>query len=108
MDGKQLLHRDLTARAVSNGMERGYPNGWRTKEGGEGHYEMSFWLTPQEIWPNCSLRIPVMAGFGGNYVIIMPNRTIGLRFADGNDNDPSTWDSYGIRNISDRIRSFCD
>jgi ABC-type dipeptide/oligopeptide/nickel transport system permease component len=106
--GRQLLHRELTARAVSNGMDRGYPNGWRAVDSDtEGHYELSFWLTPHENWSDCNLRIPVMAGFGGNYVIIMPNRTIGLRLADGHDEDPHTWDSAGIRNISDRIRSFC-
>jgi peptide/nickel transport system permease protein len=103
---KQLLHRELTARAVSNGFSRGYPNGWRTRDG-EGHYEMGFWLTPQKRLFRCKLRIPVMAGFGGNYLIVMPNRTIGLRFADGHDNDRHTWDSSGIRHISDRIRPFC-
>ena len=103
---KQLLHRELTARAVSNGLSRGYPNGWRTGSG-EGHYEMGFWLTPHKRLFRCGLRIPVMAGFGGNYVIVMPNRTIGLRFADGHDDDRYTWDSIGIRNISDQVRSFC-
>ncbi len=106
-NGKQLLHRELTQRAVSTELNRGFPTGWRTKEDGEGHYEMSFWLTHHERWLGCSLRIPTMAGFGGNYVSIMPNRTIGLRFADGHDDNPATWDSYGIRSISDRVRSFC-
>lgn len=106
--GKQLLHRELTQRAVSTELQRGFPTGWRPKEGGEGNYEMSFWLTHHKTgWFGCTLRIPTMAGYGGNYVNIMPNRTIGLRFADGHDADPATWDSYGIRSISDRIRSFC-
>lgn len=107
MDGEQLLHRDLTKRALSTDMQRGYPNGWRGKGRTEGHYEMSFWLTPHEQMLGCDLRIPVMAGFGGNYLIIMPNRTIGLRFADGHDDNPDTWDSAGIRDVSNRIRSFC-
>jgi DUF971 family protein len=48
-----------------------------------------------------------MAGFGGNYVIIMPNDTIGIRFADGHDDGPYTWDSYGIRSVSHSLRPFC-
>lgn len=106
-NGKQLLHRELTKKAMSNDFTRGFPNGWRGKGRTEGHYEMSFWLTPHEQTFACDQRIPVMAGFGGNYLIVMPNRTIGLRFADGHDDDPDTWDSSGIRDISNRIRSFC-
>ena len=48
-----------------------------------------------------------MAGFGGNYVIIMPNGTIGLRFADGAEDDPGTWDSFGIRSVSHELKPFC-
>ena len=106
-NGRQLLHRELTKRAVSNDMARGFATGWRYAEGGEAHYQMSFWLTPHKSGWSCEVRLPGMAGFGGNYVFIMPNRTIGLRFADGHDDDPDTWNSYGIRQISDRVRSFC-
>lgn len=107
-EGIQLLHRELTKQAVSTDMERGYPNGWRGKGRAEGHYKTSFWLTPHEQTFSCDLRIPVMAGFRGNYIIIMPNGTIGLRFADGHDENPDTWDSNGIRDVSNRIRPFCD
>ncbi len=105
--GKQFLHEGLTRRAVSNDLDRGYPNGWTTGEGGKGRYEMSFWLHPHLRWFSCDVRIPTMSGSGGNYISIMPNRTIGLRFADGHDDDRYTWDSSGIRNVSSRIRPFC-
>lgn len=107
LNGRQLLHRELTQRAVSTDMNRGFPTGWRNREGGEGRYKMSFWLTHHKRRFGCTLRIPTMAGFGGNYVSLMPNRTIGLRFADGHDDNPATWDSYGIRSMSDRVRPFC-
>ncbi|MEM7426595.1 MAG: ABC transporter permease subunit [Pseudomonadota bacterium] len=105
--GRQLLHRELTKLAVSNDMDRGYVNGWTTSEGGVGRYHMSFWLHPHIRWFGCDTRVPTMSGYGGNYISIMPNRTIGLRFADGHDDDRYTWDSSGIRNVSSRIRSFC-
>ena len=103
---KQLLHRELTEQTISFDMNRGFPNGWVNRQGGKGHYEKGFWLSPQN-WSGCNLRTTGMAGFGGNYVIIMPNRTIGIRFADGYDDDPYTWDSYGIRSVSHRLRPFC-
>jgi len=106
-DGRQLLHRALTERAMSPAMDRGIPTGWRYAEGGEAHYEKGFWLIPHMRLLGCDVRVPVMSGFGGNYVVIMPNRTIGLRFADGHNNDPETWNSYGIREVSSRLRSFC-
>ncbi len=105
--GRQLLHRELTRQALSNDMARGLPTGWHYEEGGEAHYDKSFWLTPHKSGFFCRVRLPGMAGFGGNYIFIMPNRTIGLRFADGHDDDPHTWNSYGIRSISNRVRPFC-
>lgn len=105
-DGRQLLHRELTARTVSTDMDRGLPNGWVNRQGGKGHYEKGFWLSPQN-WADCDLRTTGMAGFGGNYVIIMPNGTIGLRFADGAKEEPGTWDSFGIRSVSHELRPFC-
>ncbi len=105
-NNEQLLHRELTAQTVSSDMNRGFPNGWVNRQGGKGHYEKGFWLSPQN-WAACNLRTTGMAGFGGNYVIIMPNRTIGIRFADGHDDDPYTWDSYGIRSVSHRLKPFC-
>ncbi|MGI9406522.1 MAG: ABC transporter permease subunit, partial [Hyphomicrobiaceae bacterium] len=70
-EGRQLLHRELTARAMSSDMDQGYPNGWRTWEGIEGRYELSFWRTPHARWFGCDVRIPTMSGYGGNYVSIM-------------------------------------
>jgi CubicO group peptidase (beta-lactamase class C family) len=105
-NNQQLLHRELTARTVSPDIDRGFANGWVNRQGGKGHYEKGFWLSPQD-WSGCNLRTTGMAGFGGNYVIIMPNGTIGIRFADGHDDGPYTWDSYGIRSVSHSLRPFC-
>lgn len=105
-NGRQILHRELTARAMSNDLEQGYINGWTNLEGGKGRYESSFWRTHHKH-SGCETRVPTMAGFGGNYVNVMPNGTIGLRLADGHDDDPHTWNSFGIRSVSDLVRTFC-
>jgi CubicO group peptidase (beta-lactamase class C family) len=105
-NNQQLLHRELTEQTVSTDINRGFPTGRVNRQGGKGHYEKGFWLSPPN-WAGCDLRTTGMAGFGGNFVIIMPNNTMGLRFAAGNEEDPSTWDSCGIRRVTHGLKPFC-
>ncbi len=106
-EGQQILHPGLTKEALDHSRHLGLPTGWRYNEGGEAHYHMSFWRTPHRADAGCSVSLPVMAGYGGNYLLIMPGGTIALRFADGDDNAPSTWDSYAMRMAADAIVPFC-
>lgn len=106
-EGKQVLHRELTKESVDHSRQHGLPTGWRYKEGGEAHYHLAFWRTPHRAESGCTVSLPVMGGYGGNYLLIMPGETIALRFADGDDNAPSTWDSYVMRMIADDIVPFC-
>jgi hypothetical protein len=69
---------------------------------------MSLWLHPYKAKNGCLVRIPALSGIGGTYVIIMPNGITAFRFADGRYNDPGTWDSSGLRKVSDYIRPFCN
>ena len=105
--GQQILHRGLTRKAVDNIDDRGLPTGSRYDDGSEALYDMSYWLTPFNKGADCQLRVPQMAGFGGSYVSIMPNNTIGFRLADGSDAVDAVWDSSGIREVSHRVRPFC-
>ncbi|MEM7425128.1 MAG: ABC transporter permease subunit [Pseudomonadota bacterium] len=105
--GRQILHRDLTERAVSTDMSRGTPTGWVYEDGTTSTYSMSFWLMPFTGRGGCRHRIPAMAGVGGNYVILMPNKVIGFRFADGHDDAPGTWVSKHIRETADRVKGIC-
>ncbi|MEM1363968.1 MAG: serine hydrolase domain-containing protein [Pseudomonadota bacterium] len=107
-DGVQILHPDLTRAAMSTDTTRGLPSGWHYAEGGEATYDMSFWLAPHQTGRICNLRVPLMSGFGGNYVAIMPNQTIGFRFTDNPDNAPGTYDSFGMRQVSDIVQPFCE
>lgn len=106
-NGTQILHKGLTEEAISNSDEIGLPTGWRYREGGEAHYHLSLWRTPHTsgIW--CTRYLPILAGYGGNYTILMPNNMIALRFADGDDNASGTWDSYSMRDTANSIRPFC-
>ncbi len=106
--GRQILHADMTGVATDTSLDRGLGSGWFYAEGGEATYEMSLWLAPFQTSARCYLRVPAMSGYGGNYVLIMPNDTIGFRFADSPDNANWTYDSSGIRKVSHKVRPFCD
>ena len=105
--GEQILHAGLTAEAIDQGEQRGLPTGWHYKEGGEAHYHLSFWRTPHRAEAGCRVYLPVMSGYGGNYLLLLPGDTIALRFADGDDNATATWDSFAMRQAADRVKPFC-
>ncbi len=104
--GEQILSATKLAEALGPSMKIGLPTGWPL-EHGEVTYHMSFWQHPYRAQNGCLLRIPAMSGHGGNYVIIMPNNITALRFADGRYSSPGTWDSSGLRRVSDYIRPLC-
>jgi CubicO group peptidase (beta-lactamase class C family) len=104
--GKQILSATKLDEAIGKTMPIGLPTGW-LKDDGETYYHMSLWLHPYKAHKGCLLRIPVMSGHGGTYVIIMPNGITAFRFADGLSNSAGTWDSSGLRKVADYIRPFC-
>jgi CubicO group peptidase (beta-lactamase class C family) len=105
--GEQILHAGLTAEAVDHTRKLGLPTGWRYKEGGEARYHLAFWRTPHRAKAGCTVYLPVMGGYGGNYLLLMPGDTIALRFADGDDNAAATWNSYAMREAADTVKPFC-
>lgn len=105
-DGRQILHADLTARAISDDMGRGVTTWSRYDDGSVAHYDMSFWLTPFGDG-GCRVRVPQMVGYGGNYVSMAPNGVIGFRFADGRETVDDTYDSAGVRAAAAQVAPFC-
>lgn len=106
-NGQQILHKELTEEAVNHSTEIGLPTGWRYREGGEAFYHMSLWRTPHATPRGCTAYLPILAGYGGNYTILLPGDGIALRFADGDDNASGTWDSFTMRKLADSIKPFC-
>ncbi|MCP5083387.1 MAG: ABC transporter permease subunit [Alphaproteobacteria bacterium] len=106
-NGQQILHEGLTKKAVATGSDRGIPTGWSYEDGSKSTYDLSFWLMPFEGRGGCKMRIPAMAGIGGNYVVLMPNNVIAFRFADGHDDAPGTWVSKHIREVADQVKGVC-
>ena len=60
--------------------ERGLPAGEQVKDG-EIRYHMAFWHAPYASEEGCRLYIPMMRGWGGNRVVLMPGELTGIRLA---------------------------
>jgi hypothetical protein len=45
-------------------------------------YHLSFWSVPYRTDSGCFFQFPFMAGYGGNYVVLLPNGISAFRFAD--------------------------
>ena len=69
---------------------------------GDYRYHLSFWSVPYVTELGCRFHIPFMAGYGGNFVVLLPNGTSAFRFADGNTFDIETMILAG-----EAVRPFC-
>ena len=105
--GVQILSATKLKEAFGKDRQTGLPTGWLFDDG-EVNYHMSLWQHPYRTKNGCFVRIPAMSGHGGSYVIFMPNNITAFRFADGLVDNPSTYDSSGLRKVADYIRPLCN
>ncbi len=105
--GIQILSATKLNEAFGEDRQLGLPTGWLSDDG-EVNYHMSLWQHPYKTQNGCFVRVPAMSGYGGTYVIFMPNNITAFRFADGPVNDPATYDSSGLRKVADYIRPLCN
>jgi hypothetical protein len=83
-DGVQLLHAEKLAEALYQRGRRGLA----TRTVGFDHdYHLSFWLWRYAAGGGCRRWLPVMSGYGGNAVLVLPNGITAFRFADGHHYD---------------------
>jgi hypothetical protein len=69
---------------------------------GEQRYHLSFWALPYRTARGCLVHVPYMWGYGGNFVVLLPNGVSAFRFADGNTQDLETMILAG-----EALRPFC-
>jgi hypothetical protein len=81
--GQQLLSAAKVAEALYRTPTMGLPSGWTANRFGEGRYHLSFWSVPYRSPTGCFFQIPLMSGWGGNYVVLLPNGLSAFRIADG-------------------------
>ena len=106
-DGQQLLDpAKIDALAYGTG-ERGLPTGEKTKYG-ETRYFTAFWQAQYQSPEGCHLYIPQMDGWGGNYVVLMPDGYTGIRLAKNWDGNEAAADTTGIMEVANRLTKFCE
>jgi Beta-lactamase len=88
-EGRQLLSAAKLAEALYKTKAMGLPSG-RRNQYGEARYHLSFRSEPYRTATGCVFHIPVMAGLGGNVVVLLPNGISAFRFADGGYYDVDT------------------
>lgn len=82
--GVQLLSaRGLDAALFRSG--HGLPTGELTAAGAQ-LYSISFWSLPHRLG-RCVEQLPYMDGYGGNFVLLLPNGMTAFRFADAGNYD---------------------
>src|SRR3546814_7198935 len=79
-DGEQILHPAKIEELIYGTQERGLPTGERNRYG-EGRYHMAFWHDRYDSADGCQLYLPMMRGWGGNIVLLMPHGHTGIRLA---------------------------
>lgn len=94
----------LSARGLDDALFRtahGLPTGERNSVGAH-RYSMSFWSLPHRTAGRCTQQIPYMEGYGGNYVVLMPNGLTAFRFADAD-----IYDVEALVLAAEKIRPNC-
>lgn len=79
----------------------GLPTGERNSVGAH-RYSMSFWSLPYRTAGRCTEQIPYMEGYGGNYVVLMPNGLTAFRLADAD-----IYDVEALVLAAEKIRPWC-
>jgi hypothetical protein len=101
-DGQQLLSaRKLAEALYRTSPDSGLPLGWHYRAG-EGRYNLSFWSIPYRTSTGCFLQVPMMLGYGGNLVVLLPNGVSAFRFADAGSSDAESMILAG-----EAIRPLC-
>jgi hypothetical protein len=97
--GAQLLSaRGLDAALFRSG--HGLPTG-ELNAAGQQLYSMSFWSLPYRLG-SCTEQLPYMDGYGGNFVLLLPNGMTAFRFADAGN-----YDVEALSDVAALIQPWC-
>jgi CubicO group peptidase (beta-lactamase class C family) len=105
-NGEQILHAGKLAELMYGPNDRGLPTGEQSRDG-EGRYHMAFWHSPYQSADGCKVLLPMMRGWGGNFVVLMPDGHTGIRLAKNWNGEPEVRDITGIATVTDRLAPFC-
>jgi hypothetical protein len=84
----------------------GLPTGTKTRFG-ETYYYNAFWMNAYRDGDRCSFQYPVMVGWGGNLVALMPGGLTAIRLAKSANDDDRSGDPSDLAIVGNRLAPFC-
>jgi hypothetical protein len=101
----QLLYGPRIQAILAAKPSIGLPTGTKTRFG-ETYYYNAFWMNAYR-GGGCGLQYPVMAGWGGNLVALLPNGSTAIRLAKSPNDDDRAGDPSDLAVVGDRLEPFC-
>jgi hypothetical protein len=84
----------------------GLPTGTMTRFG-ETYYYNAFWMNAYDGNDGCRFQYPVMVGWGGNLIALLPNGMTAIRLAKSASDDDRSGDPSDLAVVGNRIAAFC-
>ena len=105
--GVQILYKPALEQLTAGEAPRGLPTGTRTRFG-ETLYFAALWEARYRSNDGCDLYVPVMQGWGGNLVVMMPKGLTAIRLAKTSaEREASADDPTSMLTVAERHVSFC-
>jgi hypothetical protein len=84
----------------------GLPTGSKTRFG-ETYYYNAFWMNAYGQGARCRFQYPVMVGWGGNLVALLPQGLTAIRLGKSPNDDERSGDPSDLAVVGNRIAPFC-
>jgi hypothetical protein len=84
----------------------GLPTGTMTRFG-ETYYYNAFWMNAYKANDGCSFQYPVMVGWGGNLIALLPKGMTAIRLAKSSSDDDQSGDPSDLAIVGNRLAAFC-
>jgi hypothetical protein len=103
--GAQILYAPRIQALLEAKPSIGLPTG-RSTRFGETYYYNAFWMSSYRD-DHCRLQYPVMVGWGGNLIALMPGGLTAIRLAKSAGGDDRSGDPSDLAVVGNRLAPFC-
>jgi hypothetical protein len=105
-EGAQILYSPRIEVLLHANAPVGFPTGTHNRFG-ERYYYNAFWMNAYGTGNTCRMLYPVMEGWGGNLVALLPHGITAIRLAKAKQDDRDSSDPSEMAMVADRIEAFC-
>jgi hypothetical protein len=102
----QILYGPRIRALLRPSLSIGLATGTQTRFG-ETYYYNAFWMNAYRAKNGCAFQYPVMVGWGGNLVALLPNGSTAIRLAKAADDDGRSGDPSDLAVVADRLAPLC-